>query len=707
MALRALIRVGRDDTAQRFDVDADSFAAVPRSPFAYWVSDGLRQLFKEMPRFESDRRVARQGGVTGNDFRWLRLWTELVPSQSGRQVPFAKGGPHSPFYSDLPLTVAWDKDRNTFWGFTGLKHRPSLKPASFDYYFRPGLTWPIKNRFSLKPWPLPAGCVFAHVGPSAFVEENSAEQLLAMHAVMSSSTFTALLRIMAGWNFEVGLIQDTRFPDLSQADRSTLSALACRAWSLKRRLDTRSETSHAFELPALLQTKGDTIGARAAVCSEQVRIAQAELTTIQAEIDARCFDLYGIDEHDRRAITDGFGGVPDGYIEPNETEIEGDADEVGDLANGTGAADLVAELTSWAAGVAFGHFDVCLATGVRPLPTEPEPFDSLPLCSPGMLSGNDGLPPTDTPIGYPLALPGDGILVDDPGHARDLTAAVRAVFDEVFNVKADEVWDEVGALLDPKDRDLRKWLASSFFAYHLKRNSKSRRKAPIFWQLAVPSGRYSVWLRAHRLNRDSFFHIQNDVVAPKLSHEERQLTSLIQSAGPNPSANERREIAEQEAFADELRSFLGEVKRVAPLWNPSLEDGVLLTMAPLWRLVPQFKSWQKELRTSWGELAAGKYDWAHLAIHLWPERVIPKCASDRGLAIVHDLEEFFWVEGDDGKWKARPVPTRPVEELVRERASVAVKDALKSLLGAPAAGLTGGQRRGIRAASAKANEGVR
>jgi uncharacterized protein YfaQ (DUF2300 family) len=44
---------------------------------------------------------------------------------------------------------------------------------------------------------------------------------------------------------------------------------------------------------------------------------------------------------------------------------------------------------------------------------------------------------------------------------------------------------------------------------------------------------------------------------------------------------------------------------------------------------------------------------------------------------------------------------------VRERASVAVKDALKSLLGAPAAGLTGGQRRGIRAASAKANEGVR
>ena len=61
----------------------------------------------------------------------------------------------------------------------------------------------------------------------------------------------------------------------------------------------------------------------------------------------------------------------------------------------------------------------------------------------------------------------------------------------------------------------------------LKRYSKSRRKAPIIWQLGVPSGRYSLWLYAHRLSRDSFFRIQNDVVAPKLAHEERQLANLI------------------------------------------------------------------------------------------------------------------------------------------------------------------------------------
>ena len=99
---------------------------------------------------------------------------------------------------------------------------------------------------------------------------------------------------------------------------------------------------------------------------------------------------------------------------------------------------------------------------------------------------------------------------------------------------ADAVWEEAAALLDPKGQDLRSWLASGFFEHHLKRHSKSRRKAPILWQLGVPSGRYSVWLYAHRLTGDSFFELQNDVVAPKLVHEERRLTSLIQSSGEQP-----------------------------------------------------------------------------------------------------------------------------------------------------------------------------
>jgi hypothetical protein len=113
---------------------------------------------------------------------------------------------------------------------------------------------------------------------------------------------------------------------------------------------------------------------------------------------------------------------------------------------------------------------------------------------------------------------------------------------------------------------------------------------------------------------------------------------------------------------------------------------VIINFAPLWRLVPHCKPWQKELKLTWDALCNGDYDWAHLAMHLWPARVVPKCATDRSLAIAHVLEDVFWVESEDGKWKARTQPTRPMEDLVRERSSAAVAAALKSLREAPTNG---------------------
>lgn len=471
-----------------------------------------------------------------------------------------------------------------------------------------------------------------------------------------------------------GMVAKTPVPNDALSDQR-LAELFCRAWSLKRGLDTRVEVSHAFALPALLQVDGDSLAGRADTWAGRVGTVEAELDKIQAEIDELCFALYEIDDADRRAISEGFAGDADGS---DADESAQEVDEADDEQDGPAAADvagLASELASWAVGVAFGRFDVRLATGERKSPAEPDPFDPLPVCSPGMLVGEDGLPVAGPPQGYPLGFPRDGILVDDPGDARDLTAAARAAFDVLFGASAEARWDEAAALLDPRGHDLRAWLRAGFFERHLKLHSKSRRKAPIVWQLGTPSGRYSAWLYAHRLNNDSFFQLQNDVLAPKLAYEERQLTNLVQGSGGSPSARERREIETQEAFIEELRVLLEEVKRVAPIWRPTLDDGIVLAMAPLWRLVPH-KLWQRELKKKWSELAAGKYDWAQLAMHLWPERVVPECGTNRSLAIAHGLEDVFWVEGEHGKWQQRDEPTMALNDLIRERTSAAVKDAL-------------------------------
>jgi hypothetical protein len=88
----------------------------------------------------------------------------------------------------------------------------------------------------------------------------------------------------------------------------------------------------------------------------------------------------------------------------------------------------------------------------------------------------------------------------------------------------------------------------------------------------------------------------------------------------------------------------------------------------------------------WDKLVAEDQDWAYLAMHLWPERVVLKCADDRSLAIAHGLEEIFRIEGSNGKWQKRDVDAATVQKLIDERTSFAVKAALKSLLEAPAPG---------------------
>ena len=78
--------------------------------------------------------------------------------------------------------------------------------------------------------------------------------------------------------------------------------------------------------------------------------------------------------------------------------------------------------------------------------------------------------------------------------------------------------------------NLRTWLCKEFFPLHIKMYSKSRRKAPIYWQLATPSASYSVWLYIHAFTKDTLFRVQNDYVAPKLAHEERRLESTEKRA---------------------------------------------------------------------------------------------------------------------------------------------------------------------------------
>jgi len=280
----------------------------------------------------------------------------------------------------------------------------------------------------------------------------------------------------------------------------------------------------------------------------------------------------------------------------------------------------------------------------------------------------------DQPAESKAGRDGPKILVLDEGHPADL---VRLIEDALPAA-------ELTSLIQALQKPLRVHLQHAAFSEHIEYYSASGRSAPVYWQLSTPSAGYSVWLYCNTLSLDTLYNLQRDFIEPKLAHEERRLESLRSEFGSAPTAAERKKLSVQQLLVDEIRAFLKDVKLVAPLWKPNLNDGTVINFAPLWRLVPHNKPWQKELKATWDSLCNGEYDWAQIAMHLWPERVVPQCANDRSYAIAHGLENVFWVEADGGKWKPRPTLTRPIDQLVRERTSVAVKAALKELTAASA-----------------------
>lgn len=597
------LRLGESDS-RLFSVEASTFDCVPGKPFAYWVSEAVRQTFQRLGPFESDGRSAKQGLSTAEDFRFVRTNWELADNTEG-WYGFAKGGAFGSFYQDIFLSVNWKRLGDEIKAgicrrYPYLNGNWEFVAKNSSYYGRPGVTWPRRSQIGLSVRALPARCIFADVGPSAFVDDDTDDELLLLLAICNSSAFRLMVSFLISFGkYEVGAIQRMPIPSINKKGKEELVAHALRAWSLKRTLDTIEETSHAFLMPATL---------RARLGDYDPPAIEAELARIQIEIDAIAFDLYGFSEIDRTAMQTSQGAL--------NVDTRGALNDESDEEDTSAPIDHTAAVLSWAVGVAFGRFDWRLATGERAAPAEPEPFDPLPAKSPGMLP--DGAVPFHA---HP------GILVDDQGHPHDLARLIEEV---------------LGRVEVPVPEDVRRWLRRDFFAFHLQRYSKSRRKAPIYWPLSTTSGSYTLWVYYPSLSSQTLYTAINDFLdgpTGKLTQVSREVSAL-RNKGSARTREDEKQFEALQTFELELIELRDTLLKLAPSYKPNHDDGVQISAAPLWPLF-RHKPWQKVLKETWAKLEKGDYDWAHLAMNYWPERVREKCKTDKSLAIAHGLEELY------------------------------------------------------------------
>ena len=218
-----------------------------------------------------------------------------------------------------------------------------------------------------------------------------------------------------------------------------------------------------------------------------------------------------------------------------------------------------------------------------------------------------GLPARSTPPGYEVDVPPGQLLFDQPGHPWDIVERVLAVAALLVSDAERLVVDVMKHL---KGKDLRDHLRKHFFNDHLKRYTKSRRKAPIYWPLYVPSGGWGVCVYAPSLGRETLYAIEAAATA-RLNAAEVEISRLRRDQQDGVGGRSPIQLAAvldaEQGLAEELRVFRNEAERVARLgWVPDLDDGIVLCAAPLAGLFPAWKEAAKER----ANIKAGKYPWA-------------------------------------------------------------------------------------------------
>lgn len=652
------------DGSNSYRVQQSQFKAIPGEPWVYWISNTVMRLFDDnmgtLDQFPID-----MGLKTSGNTRFVRWWWEIAPrtrfdvSDRANAIasdvtwfPYAKGAAKQPWSSKVWNCVNWRNDgqelkSHLLGKYPYLKGNTAWCTHNEDLYFKPAVVWKTISSGSFTASLTPAGTITSNANYGIF---PSKELSVAVLGILNSSLARYLLSIISPTiNFNKGEVEQLPIPDLNKAEKLTRLALSCLYLTQLQHFFVEQDPN--FIIPLSLVDHLPSAGR-----------ANVRLAVLQDQINDEVYRLYKISYEDQAAIEAELKGDDEGRSETmpimasdgGESDNQDDDDEEADETTATMTRqELAVRWVSYAIGIALGRFQSGAARALGSAICRRNDFaiSSLPALDEAefneLVGGPEHFAYIDAEGGRHVfsaeveaklraLADADGITVLDEGHLDDLPRKVETALELMLGEQATvDVISEIGG--DPSaGRGLRRFLERDFFS---KWHVRWYRKRPIYWLLQSPKKLYGLYLFHERITKDTLFVVQRKYLDAKVKLTKQLLAEAKAAAKAEPNARERRALNKQ---ADELEKLLADLdefaKRLKAItdkgYDPDINDGVILNLAPLAEVLP---AWSKEPQKYWEGLERGDYDWAHLAMKYWPQRVKAKCKTDKSLAIAHGL----------------------------------------------------------------------
>ena len=510
----------------------DYFLALPASAIAYWIPEAIALRLPMLATMDAIADI-RQGIATGDNFRFLRLLCELPTKRSGFRF-YSKGGEPVPFISNESLYVrAFDACAEMKANAAQEYGSASRTIKNEETFGVSGITYSQVNDACLKFRIHPIDAIYDMKGPVLFPRDGVDRK--ALLGFLNSAAVEDFMRMMTdGRQWHVSALKSVPAPAFTKEKSARLCQLCVAASGLRLVDCANDETGHYFSFARF---------------AKHLEVDQMALDRVLNEIEDEVWDTFGASRDEIASFQRQRQLFLERTISAPETQRQD-----------------VSEIVKLAFGFTFGRWDMRYATGEQAAPELPDPFAPLPVCPPGQLQNAQGLParPEDVPATYPITIQWDGIILDDPTHPVDIERCVREVIEEIWKDRANAIEQEACEILG--FNSLRDYFRrpAGFFADHLKRYSKSRRQAPIYWPLATASGSYTLWIYYHRLDDQTLYKCIQQFIDPKLADVEKELTKLRTVIAANEGSDKDRKRLEE---LEDLR------RELAPNWNSGHPSG--------------------------------------------------------------------------------------------------------------------------------------
>ena len=494
------------------EMDPLTLLDIPGAPIAYWVSKKLISVFAEGRLFR-DVCDPKQGIATGENDRFLRLWTEISNANFSRNskscddstltgcrwFPYSKGGASRKWFGNLELVVDWADNGTEIRSFKNDAGKLKSRPQNLAYQFGEAATWSLTSSKveGLTARYRPAGCMFDINGMSAFPKAGlSCEVVTAM--LCSRISVECLRFLNPTLAFQSGDIGRIPIPE---SVPSEVAGCAGKCVALARADWDNFETSWDFrDLPLLRSGDWEVEPGKPGGSWKGCTLAES-WANYAAYCTAAIRRMQELETENNRLWIDAYGLQDELTPEVPEDEIT--------LARADKAKDVAAFL-SYAVGCMMGRYSLdqpglILAdagdTVENYLAKVGKPLDQL------------SFPPDEDAI-IPV-LEGEWFEDDIVARTREF---LRVTFGEAT------LKENLRFIEESLGKSLEKYFVTDFYKDHL----QTYKKRSIYWLFQSPKKGFSALVYLHRYTRDTVNTLLNGYLRDYLKKLESRIVHLTQ-----------------------------------------------------------------------------------------------------------------------------------------------------------------------------------